>query len=576
MHRLLRFQPRFLRRSIPAHFASLALFLLLTTPAFAQNFLAAADERNLWLLIPSEQPGQVHLFHRLDADPPDILYPLGDFRAQPFSSGLAAAADQLWIVDRSRLVFRGRISESAARRSWSSQLLPALPPGVQLLSLAADPDGLWALVRLESSSALGNIDTLPRFVPSSTSPPSSDESSSAFGSSSQAASSSAYPLERLLRLHRFRWHRFDLPADWPSHPRAAFLVSDWPAGVLPWLLCTRTGSSSSSELPKLFLWRPLHRSAAAFWSPAYSLDLSRSPLAVTALQGQLLLAWPASSSTDLQLDLHLIRPPSPDSSSAAPQLVPLGQIQLRGLSLQHPWALLSWANTLVLLARSSSSGSASSWLYSRMDLRGQLLADSQELHPFQSSWLTRSSEYLVLLAVVLAAVLIFLVAWQRDPALQRLELPSHLRLADLSVRALAGLIDLLPCAVPVAFFFGLSPHDMLQRWPGSASSGLQALWPGLLVIALYLTHCTLSELLTARTLGKALLGLRVTDLQGAPPRPWQVLLRNLLKILDLTAWLLLILPILSPNRQRLGDLIARTVVVTRTASASPPESSDES
>ncbi len=95
---------------------------------------------------------------------------------------------------------------------------------------------------------------------------------------------------------------------------------------------------------------------------------------------------------------------------------------------------------------------------------------------------------------------------------------------------------------------------------------------GAVVIAVFVTHTTLTELVLARTLGKAIVGLRTTTLTGTRPKAWQLLVRGLLKSLDLLpgAWLLLLLPVNAPHRQRLGDLVGRTVVVTDV----PPESED--
>jgi uncharacterized RDD family membrane protein YckC len=94
--------------------------------------------------------------------------------------------------------------------------------------------------------------------------------------------------------------------------------------------------------------------------------------------------------------------------------------------------------------------------------------------------------------------------------------------------------------------------------------------PGLIAIAVTVMHVAISEALTGRSLGKVLLGLRVTDLKGNRPTARQALIRNALKTFDLIAYLLLILPIVSPYRQRLGDMVAQTVVASK-AAPPPPE-----
>jgi uncharacterized RDD family membrane protein YckC len=67
-----------------------------------------------------------------------------------------------------------------------------------------------------------------------------------------------------------------------------------------------------------------------------------------------------------------------------------------------------------------------------------------------------------------------------------------------------------------------------------------------------------------QTLGKRLLRLRVVDEQGLPLRFPQLALRNLLRLVDALPLLYLlggICVVISPRRQRLGDLAAGTLVV---------------
>jgi uncharacterized RDD family membrane protein YckC len=88
-------------------------------------------------------------------------------------------------------------------------------------------------------------------------------------------------------------------------------------------------------------------------------------------------------------------------------------------------------------------------------------------------------------------------------------------------------------------------------------------------IALYFLHITLSEVLTGgRTLGKWLAGTRVMTLSGTAPTASQLLGRNALRIIDL---LIAGVPLLSvyqsPLRQRVGDMMAGTIVCLATPPA---------
>jgi uncharacterized RDD family membrane protein YckC len=74
------------------------------------------------------------------------------------------------------------------------------------------------------------------------------------------------------------------------------------------------------------------------------------------------------------------------------------------------------------------------------------------------------------------------------------------------------------------------------------------------------------ELATGATPGKMLFGCRVLGINGAPPLTRQIVVRNAARVLELLAWPLLLLTLMSMgvltrNRQRIGDLLADTMVV---------------
>jgi uncharacterized RDD family membrane protein YckC len=83
-----------------------------------------------------------------------------------------------------------------------------------------------------------------------------------------------------------------------------------------------------------------------------------------------------------------------------------------------------------------------------------------------------------------------------------------------------------------------------------------------------------SEAAWGQTLGKRWLGLHVVGEDGTPPTPRAILMRNLLRFVDaLPAFYLLGIAVAMSNerRQRIGDLVAHTVVVPKTATPPPPE-----
>lgn len=96
-------------------------------------------------------------------------------------------------------------------------------------------------------------------------------------------------------------------------------------------------------------------------------------------------------------------------------------------------------------------------------------------------------------------------------------------------------------------------------------------WPWLAAITL--VYFTGLELLFGATPGKWLSGLRVTDRSGRLPNPLAILARNLLRLVDWLPFLYVaggVFALASPQRQRLGDRLASTVVVTRESLAEPP------
>ncbi len=93
------------------------------------------------------------------------------------------------------------------------------------------------------------------------------------------------------------------------------------------------------------------------------------------------------------------------------------------------------------------------------------------------------------------------------------------------------------------------------------SPGLSGGVTGLLALAYFIVL----EATQGATLGKMALGLRVTRTDGAPISWTESIIRNLLRIIDgLFVYLVgAILIWTSPLKQRLGDRVAKTIVVRR-------------
>ena len=151
--------------------------------------------------------------------------------------------------------------------------------------------------------------------------------------------------------------------------------------------------------------------------------------------------------------------------------------------------------------------------------------------------------------------------WQVEtPGQVALSLP----LAGVGARGLAALLDLL--AVFLCWILGLFIYslwgDLLGRWQGLS-------WAGqlLLVVAVLAAgwgwDVAWEVAWRGQTPGKRALGLRVLRLDGAPVGLPESLVRNALRVVELPlGYAPAVLAVaLSARRQRLGDLVAGTLVV---------------
>jgi len=116
----------------------------------------------------------------------------------------------------------------------------------------------------------------------------------------------------------------------------------------------------------------------------------------------------------------------------------------------------------------------------------------------------------------------------------------------------------------------VSPFSTLGAGFATWTSSTDVGWGWLTLI--WLLYFLGLEALFGATAGKGLVGLRVTDRAGRRPALWSLLARNIVRIVDAlpVAYLLgSCVALLSPSRQRLGDLLAHTLVLPREAVAEP-------
>jgi uncharacterized RDD family membrane protein YckC len=161
---------------------------------------------------------------------------------------------------------------------------------------------------------------------------------------------------------------------------------------------------------------------------------------------------------------------------------------------------------------------------------------------------------------------------QRSRPVARI-LPGGWEVAPLGTRILAAIIDAAPLIAAAVVIIPRVNEDNYRTL--LIDDAVSRHW-ALIGSGVYLLHTMISEMLTARTLGKLICGLRVVALDGQAARSSAIFFRNVLRIMDLPlpAPMGLIVDaaivLYSPLRQRLGDLAAATLVVRKTDKPVPP------
>ena len=383
-----------------------------------------------------------------------------------------------------------------------------------------------------------------------------------------------FPVHRLLRERGASWEAVDLPDDWPHLAPARVVCLDPEAArpTLVVLIDRDDPTDDPSNPPALAVYRPTD---AGWDRQDVTLEGSGidSRFQVAAVQGQLVIAVnDATAGGRLSPSLHVVRPDRTVSLSASLD-APAGD----------PWRIGPWAEGVGLFTapRAASPGQpqpapsadpspsdpiadATPLTLTAVSLQGRTIVEPITLEPTDVSPWEGRADYFVLMGVMMLAMALTLATWRRAAQGATIVLEAA-RPAELWRRLLAAAIDLAPPAAIAMLAFGIGPAELLATWPPQPQ-GLTWLQmaPAGLTIALFLLHTIASEALTGRTLGKRLLNLHVLTDNGRAPARWQIAARGLLKVLDLVLWMLLIVAIITPARQRLGDLVARTVVVLPT------------
>jgi uncharacterized RDD family membrane protein YckC len=560
-----------------------------TAPAPPEVLPAASSAADLWIVRPDTSAKVMTIYLWRAGENDGYLRLVKELTGHLAPGGVAAGRGWLWLVTDSGAVTSVRPSEShpPAPVAYESVNEAALPAGMTLRSLAAGrEDGCWALVRAEDTAA-----------PTTAAATQPDPAASAPASQPAAGTASAPAPragDRLLHYDGSAWAQVPLPDSWPDGA-PAWLVLRAEDDKFPMLLTVPAAIDRPGSQEALWLYEhaPAEDPAASQPVPAAgpgaqsqprpgsarsSLPISNpwrrvgvfalpgaAEAHVTAVLGQVVVGVPmASPAGTVTVDLAILRPDL-DRPMALPAL------HLNDTAAGSPWAVAAAGPGVALLAWDLTR----QVLWARQDLMGRPIGKPDRLTEKEPGLYHLPVSVVICVAALVVAVLIMFIYWRRDAAADhRLTLPPELALADPVSRALAGLIDAAPCVALTLWLFSITqPLDLLNGWVYQGGDWPEW-YPRLFLAGLLVVYTTAAELFTARTLGKAVFGLRVTDLAGKPPDAWQVLGRNLVRGLELLMPLLLVLPLISTWRQRLGDLIARTVVTGPAKSSDPSE--DES
>lgn len=211
----------------------------------------------------------------------------------------------------------------------------------------------------------------------------------------------------------------------------------------------------------------------------------------------------------------------------------------------------------------------SRWFFATCSLDGRMLRSRlTALDPPVST--ERAGRAQALFFWIVLGLIIVLMFWPGQTIRTApFSLPPTIIPARLGRRVVAFAIDILPFMFASVAFIGDvkvdDPWKMIREGPIPD----RLIYASMAFLTAYPLYCILMEARTGATLGKMAMRLRVVGDQGRPPTLREVALRNISKVPELMAFVLLLVPLLRRYRQRLGDWIAWTAVIDAELSVPP-------
>lgn len=531
----------------------------------------------------SKKPAEpvIHLLHRGPDDPPESIYRAMRIRAMP--THIAAHGPTLWLLYKDRSVQTIRMTQTAKNgpRTFPTSHSAPLPNHGTIRNWTADASGPIVLIENEPAPETPEA---PDSTPTTDDPKSSnDTKTDPPDGGSDVSEPEAEPLGSSViedpepaRLPE-AYDRFINPEDYyEADAPAAQTVEDRPRlelirlGLRGWESIAVPSAIKPQRIHSLlamgddrFALVGDHSPESAFTIHAYiegkwtDRTFGRrlaTPWRAVAVSGNVFIVMPSRSSSRYLLSPYLV--PFGAQIVSEPELSKLRLINVKKNAVR--WWMTPGDQTITAVAL---NGDGSLW-WTVYDIG----SDAAMAPPIKPLRVTEPPPPLPqpMTIVMVAAMMIgmlFLLGGGKREAGSPVYVPRGTRPAG-KVRIYAAMIDLAPAVAISMVTFGIAnPIAIVSQWMNHPDEW-QSLAPGLLVIGLFVTHTTLTELFTGATLGKLMFGVRVVSMTGLSPNVWQVLARNSFKVIELMPpFLLLVVPFVNRFRQRLGDMVSRTLVV---------------
>ena len=222
------------------------------------------------------------------------------------------------------------------------------------------------------------------------------------------------------------------------------------------------------------------------------------------------------------------------------------------------------------------------WVWAPLDLEGRLMWTPAPLSEAaaQGGLGEKVRDFYIWFVM---GLILGLTLWpDKMPRGGEFSLPGDVQPGRLPRRLLAFVLDVAgPFLIGAAVAGPIDPEVLREAMREVMSQGtMTALpdrinWASPIFFTTYVLYCIIMELRFGATLGKMAMRLRVVAVGGARPTVRQTILRNAWKVPEIAGVLLMVFPLFTRFRQRIGDKFAGTAVVEPTPTVEESGSPDD-